>query len=166
MAAMCVRLRAHLEALVDGQVEPAIAAELRAHLAVCDACREHYAEAASLPSRLAAVPAPEPPASLVRDVVRRVSRERVGALRLWAPLGAELALFLVTLWYVSGFRGLYMLVQRTAADAGAVLGWGVGQSDLPAPTAGDVFLLLLCALLIVTTLYHLTLLSRQGARLV
>lgn len=166
MAAICVRLRDHLEALVDGQVEPAVAAELRAHMAACDACREHYREAASLPRRLAAVPAPEPPASLVRDVVRRVSRERVGALRLWAPLGAELALFLVTLWYVSGFRGLYLLVQRTAADAGAVLGWGAGQSDLPAPTAGDVFLLVLCALLIATTLYHLTLLSRQGARLV
>jgi anti-sigma factor RsiW len=166
VAAMCVGLRDQLEALVDGQVEPSVAAELRAHLAACDVCREHHAEAASLPSRLAAVAAPEPPPSLVRDVVRRVSRERVGALRLWAPFGAELALFLVTLWYVSGFRGLYLLVQRTAADAGAVLGWGVGQSDLPSPTAGDVFLLLLCALLIATTLYHLTLLSRQGARLV
>ena len=162
---MCVWVREQLEPLIDGDLPPAHVEELRRHLASCEACREHHAEASSLPARLAVVRTPEPPLNLVRDVLRRVRGDSVSPMRLWAPLAAELVLFLVTLWYVSGFSGLYTLVQRTAADAGAVLGWGVGQADLPPPAAGDLFLLLVCGLLVATTLYHLTLLTRLGLRL-
>src|SRR5207237_1400549 len=118
----------------------------------------------SLPSRLAAMQAPEPPATLVRDVLRRVRGERIGPWRTWGLLGAELGLFAVALWYVSGLNGLVGFVQRTAADAGAVAGWGSGQSDPPPPAAGDLFLLLVSGLLMAIALYHLSLLSRQELR--
>jgi anti-sigma factor RsiW len=164
LAAICVWVRDHLESLVDGELEAGRAGEVRGHLADCADCRAHHAEASSLPTRLAAMPLPEPPATLVASVLGRVSGERVSPLRLWGPLAVELALFLVTLWYVSGLRGLSQLIQRTAADVGALVGWGAGQADLPAPPTGDLFLLLLCGLLVATTLYHLVLLSRLGQR--
>lgn len=164
MAAICVWVREQLEPLIDGDLEAARVDELRDHLAACGACREHHAEASSLPTRLAVVRTPEPPLNLVRDVLRRVHGDRVGPMRLWGPLVVEVALFLVTLWYVSGFGGLYLLVQRTTADAGAVLGWDLGQADLPPPAAGDLFLLLVCGLLVATTIYHLALLARLGLR--
>jgi anti-sigma factor RsiW len=166
MAAICAQVRAQLEALVDGELGAERASELRAHLAECRDCWAHHAEASSLPARLAAIGGPEPPPSLLRGVLRRVGRERVGPLRLWGPLVIELALSVVALWYVSGLDGLSILVQRTTSDVGALIGWGLGEASLPAPAAGDVFLLLVCGLLLVTTLYHLSLLSRQGQRLV
>lgn len=165
MAVICVWVRDQLESLVDGELDAGRARQLLAHLAECGDCRAHHAEAASLPSRLAAVPFPEPPDTLVGDVLGRVGQERVGPLGLWGPLAVELVLFLVTLWYVSGPRGLSHLIQRTASDVGALAGWGVGQADLPAPPTGDVFLLLVCGLLVATTLYHLVLLSRLGPRM-
>ncbi len=161
----CLKAREWMEDFVDGQLAADPAAEMRAHLAGCPACRDHHAEAVSLPARLAGVPTPEPPASLVRTVLNRVRRDQVSVTRLWAPFAVEIALFAVALWYVSGLGGLYLLVQRTAADASAVFSWGAGQSDMPVPATGDVFLLLVCGLLIATTLYHLTVLSRPGARL-
>lgn len=165
MAATCVWVRDRLEALVDGELERGRADQVRAHLSACEACREHHTEASSLPARLAAVGVPEPPIGLVRDVLRRVRGDQLSPTRLWAPFIVELVLFMVALWYVSGFGGLYLLIQRTATEAGAVLGWDVGQSDLPPPAAGDLFLLLVCGLLVATTLYHLAQLSRQGLRL-
>jgi anti-sigma factor RsiW len=165
VALTCARVRAQLEALVDGDLPPGRAGDVREHLVACAACRAHHAESSSLPHRLAAIGGPQPPAALVHDVLRRVRRERVGPLRLWGPLVMEVALSLVALWYVSGLDGLSLLVQRTAVDAGSLIGWGLGQADLPAPPASDVFLLLVCGLLMLTTLYHLSLLSRQGWRL-
>jgi anti-sigma factor RsiW len=164
VAASCAAVRAQLEALVDGDLPGGRAREVRAHLVECAGCRAHHAEASSLPHRLAAVGSPQPPASLVDGVLRRVRRERVGPLRLWGPLAMELALSLVALWYVSGLDGLALLAQRTSGDAADLIGWGVGQAALPAPPAGDVFLLLVCGLLMLTTLYHLSLLARQGPR--
>ena len=164
MAAICAGVRDQLETLVDGELEDQRAAAVRAHLAGCAPCQAHPAEACSLPNRLAAITSPEPPAALLGHVLRRVRREHVGPLRVWGPLAVELVLVVVGLWYVSGLRGLSFLVQRTVSDVAALAGWGVGQADPPAPPMGDVFLLLVCGLLLVTTLYHLTLLSRQGPR--
>jgi predicted anti-sigma-YlaC factor YlaD len=165
LAAICIQVRAQLEALIDGELDGDPAVRLRAHLADCPGCRAHHAEAASLPARLAALGSPEPPPALVQGVLRRVRGEAIGPLRLWGPLAVELVLAVVALWYVSGLDGLSVLVQRTASDVGSLIGWGAGLSDLPAPAAGDVFLLLVCGLLMVTTLYHLALLARQGQRL-
>jgi predicted anti-sigma-YlaC factor YlaD len=160
----CAEVRAQLEAFCDGELEEARAARLRGHLEGCPACRAHHAEAASLPARLAALPAPDPPTGLLPGVLHRVRRERVGRARLWGLPAAELLLFGVVLWYLSGPQGLLRLMQRTATDAAGLLGWGAGVARLPAATAGDVFLLLLFGLLVAVTVYHLTLLARAGFR--
>jgi anti-sigma factor RsiW len=165
VAAICIQVRAQLESLIDGEVNAELGDRLRAHLADCPGCRAHHAEASSLPARLAALGSPEPPSALVDGVLRRVRGERIGPLHLWGPLVVELVLAVVALWYVSGLDGLSLLVQRTASDVGSLIGWGAGLSALPAPPAGDVFLLLVCGLLMVTTLYHLAQLARLGPRL-
>ena len=164
MAAICIQVRAQLEALIDGEAAADLDARLRAHLADCPGCRAHHAEATSLPARIGALGSPEPPAALLDGILRRVQGEKIGPLHLWGPLVVELLLAVVALWYVSGLQGLSLLVQRTASDVGSLIGWGAGLSELPAPAAGDVFLLLVCGLLMVTTLYHLTLLARLGPR--
>lgn len=164
MATICLCVRDQLEALVDGELDADRAAELRGHLARCAECRAHHAEASSLPHRLAAIRVPDPPPMLLREVLNRVARERVSPLRLWLPLAVEMALFLVTLWYLSGLQGLYSLAQLTASDVGVAVSWGLGQSDLPRAPASDVFLLTVCGLLVATTLYHLALLLRQAPR--
>ena len=165
MAAVCIQVRAQLEALIDGEVGAELEARLRAHLADCPGCRAHHAEATSIPTRLAALGSPEPPPALVDGVLRRVHGETLTPLHLWGPLVIEVILALIALWYVSGLDGLSLLVSRTASDVGSLIGWGAGLSELPAPAAGDVFLLLVCGLLMVTTLYHLALLARLGPRL-
>jgi predicted anti-sigma-YlaC factor YlaD len=166
VAAICIHVRAHLESLIDGEAGAELEARLRAHLADCPGCRAHHAEAVSLPTRLAALGSPEPPKALVDEVLRRVHGETLTPLHLWGPLVVEVILALVALWYVSGLNGISLLVSRTASDVGSLIGWGAGLSDLPAPAAsGDVFLLLVCGLLVVTTLYHLALLARLGPRL-
>jgi anti-sigma factor RsiW len=165
VAAVCIQVRAQLEALIDGELDVARCARLRAHLADCAACRAQHAEAISLPTRLSALASPEPPSALIESVLRRVRGETIGPLRLWGPLVVELLLAVVALWYVSGLDGLSLIVRRTVSDVGSLIGWGAGQAALPAPAAGDVFLLLVCGLLMLTTVYHLTLLARQGPRL-
>jgi anti-sigma factor RsiW len=165
VAAVCIQVRAQLESLIDGELGDEAEARLRAHLADCPGCRAHHAEAISLPTRLAALGSPEPPKALIGEVLRRVHRETLTPLHLWGPLVVEVILAMVALWYVSGLQGLSLLVSRTASDVGSLIGWGAGLSDLPAPAAGDVFLLLVCGLLMVTTLYHLALLARLGPRL-
>jgi len=165
VAAVCIQVRAHLEALNDGEAGDELEPRLRAHLADCPGCRAHHAEATSLPARLAALGSPEPPPALVAGVLRRVRGETLRPLHLWGPLVVEVVLLLVALWYVSGLDGLSLLVSRTAADVGSLIGWGAGLSALPSPAAGDVFLLLVCGLLMVTTLYHLALLARRAPRL-
>ena len=165
MAAVCIQVRAQLEALIDGEVGDDLEARLRAHLTDCPGCRAHHAEAISLPTRLAALGSPEPPPALVDGVLRRVHAKTLTPLHLWGPLVVEVILALVALWYVSGLDGLSLLVSRTASDVGSLIGWGAGLSDLPTPAAGDVFLLLVCGLLMVTTLYHLALLARRAPRL-
>jgi anti-sigma factor RsiW len=154
----CADVRARLETLVDGESD---GGDARAHLATCPACRTHHAEAASLPWRLAALRSPEPPPSLVQQVLRRVGRNRVGPLRFWSLLGAEALLALVTLWYLSGLDGLARIAQGTASEVAAIAG---GGSEAPPAPAVDLFLLLVSGLMLAVTLYHLALLSRQDPR--
>ncbi|HZU18510.1 MAG TPA: zf-HC2 domain-containing protein [Candidatus Dormibacteraeota bacterium] len=157
----CAEARARLEALVDGDLPKAQAEAVRAHLAGCAACRAHHREACSLPPRLYAICPPDPSPDLVPGVLARVRAERIGPFRLWSPLVVELVLFALVVWYLSGPRGLARLVQRAASDVGALAGWGIGLSSLPAVPPGDVFLLLVSGLLVVVTLYHLSLLAAR-----
>jgi predicted anti-sigma-YlaC factor YlaD len=155
----CTETRERLEALVDGDLPETEA--IWVHLAECAACRAHHREACSLPRRLSAIRSPEPSPDLVPKVLARVQAERIGPVRLWSPFIVELVLFTVVIWYLSGPRGLARLVQRAASDVGALASWGIGLSSLPAVPPGDVFLLLVSGLLVVVTLYHLSLLAAR-----
>ena len=160
----CAAARERLETLVDGDLPDEQAGALRAHLAGCRGCRAHHDEAASLPVRLAALRSPDPAPALLSGVMSRIRGDAVGPVRFWSLPAAEAALFLVALWYLSGLQGLAGLVQATSSDVAALAGWGAGASAPPAPQV-DLFLLLVSGLLVAVTLYHLTLLSRQGPRL-
>jgi predicted anti-sigma-YlaC factor YlaD len=163
MGGSCLAVRAQLEALVDGEVGERTAKLLRAHLAQCPECREHYTAAASLPGRLATLGSPEPPPALLAATLREVRRESVGALQIWGLFAAEVALVLIAAWYLSGLSGLLELAGHTAGDVAGWLSWFGGQAAVPAPVADDLFLLLICGLLVLVTLLHLALLSRRGS---
>lgn len=158
----CIAVRAALEALVDGELPERRLRVLRSHLAGCADCRRHHAEAVSLPARVGAMRGPEPPPTLVAGVLRQVRPGNARPLVVWGLLAAEAMLVLVAGWYLSGLGGLLSLGSRTAADVGSWVAWLGGQADLPTSAPGDVFLLLLSALLVLVTLLHLVLLSRQS----
>ena len=158
----CLAVRAALEALVGGELPEHRAQLLHGHLATCPDCRRHHAEAISLPRRLAALSSPEAPPALLPSVLRQVRPGPSGALHVWGFLAAEALLVVVAGWYVSGIGGLLGLGGRTAEDVALWLGWLGGQTGPPSPAAGDVFLLLISGLLVLVTLVHLALLSRQA----
>lgn len=163
MAGSCLAVRAQLESLVDGEVSERTARLLRAHLAQCPECREHHTAAASLPGRLAGLATPEPPPALLAATLRQVGREKAGALQVWGLFAAEAALVMVAAWYLSGLSGLLEFAGHTAGDVGGWVSWFGGQAAVPAPVAGDLFLLLICGLLVLVTVLHLALLSRRGS---
>lgn len=162
MAAACIAVRARLEALVDGEMSERAARLLRSHLVECPECRALYTAAAVLPSQLAALPAPDPPPSLLSGVLQLVGRDTVRPLHLWSLFASEAVLVLMAAWYLSGFAGMLDLAGRTAADVSGWIGWFAGQAGPPDPAEGDLFLLLICGALVVVTILHLALLSRHG----
>lgn len=159
----CIATRAALEALIDGELPARQAALLQAHLNECPDCRRHYAEAVSLPHRLSVIRGPQPPPTLVAGVLHQVRADRTRPFVVWGLLAAEILLVAVAGWYLSGVGGLLSLGGRTATDVGGWLNWFAGQADLPGPSAGDVFLVLISGLLVLVTLLHLALLARQGS---
>lgn len=165
MSDQCMNVRSQLEELVDGDLDASTAATLKAHLRTCAGCRAEHELAASLPSRLRALTAPAPPAELLPSVLRAVRRERLRS-RLGPALGAaEAILVALAVWYLSGIQGLATLGARIAGEASQLLGWGTGAAQLPAPPAGDLFVLLVSLALALVCAFHLALLSQaQGPR--
>src|SRR5438105_8757974 len=108
----CGEVRRRLEALVDSELDEATTAVLRAHIARCPGCRSEHREAASVPSRLHALRSPDPPSSLINEVMRRVA-PRSRALDVWGLLVPEVLLVVVAAWYTSGIGGLVGIVRRT-----------------------------------------------------
>jgi anti-sigma factor RsiW len=159
----CAGVRARLELLADGELDAGTAADLRAHVARCPDCRAQHREAVSLPARLRALRSPDPPPSLVDNVMRRVAPGS-RALEVWGLLVPEVVLVLVAAWYTSGIGGLLEVARRTASDAGAFLNWGTGGGSPPAPVPGDLFLLLVTLLIAALSLWHLSLLARQAPK--
>ncbi len=157
----CVEVRSRLEAIVDGERDASLP-DVRQHLAACGDCSRHYEEAASLPSRIRALPAPAPPPELVTQVLRRVA-PRSHPLEVWALVAGEAALGLVVLWYVSGLEGLLGLGQRTLNELDEALGWQSGRS-LASGSGVDLFLLLLALGVALLAVWHLSLLSRNLRR--
>ena len=161
MSDHCIGIRSQLEALVDGDLDAATAGRLKAHLRTCAACRAEHELAASLPSRLRALTAPAPPPDLLPSVLRAVQRERLHA-RLGPALGAaEAILVALAVWYLSGIQGIANLGGRIAGEASQLLGWGTGAAELPAPPAGDLFVLLVSLALALVCAFHLALLSQS-----
>jgi anti-sigma factor RsiW len=156
-------VRSQLEHLLDSELDDATAAAVRAHIARCGGCRAHHREAASFPARLRALPSPDPPASLIDEVMRRVA-PRSRAIEVWGLLAPEALLVIVAAWYTSGIGGLFEVARRTVSDVGAFLDWGTGTGDLPTPVPGDLFMLLVTVLLAALTLWHLSLLARQSPK--
>ncbi len=127
----CDQFQERLDALADGTLADAEAAELRAHLAGCPSCRETAEEAADLRRRLAALPTEVAPArDLWPAIARRIEGQRVVALerarspwrRRLVQLAAAAALVIVS----SGVTA-YLVRQRPvptpvprSAEPGAV----------------------------------------------
>ena len=161
----CAEVRPLIEEFVDLGLDPALAASVRAHLLECDDCRRQQEEALSLPSRLRALVAPEPPAELLASVMTAVGAIRAleGSRRrvIWKPVVAEALLSAIIGWYISGFAGLGTITNATLGELGQLFGWGSGASALPAAPSADLVLVLACLSLIGVTAYHLMLIARS-----
>jgi len=107
-----------LTAYLDGELAPADAAAVRAHLAGCERCRATLAVLRRTLETLQGLPDFEPSLALRRQVLGRV-------VDAPAPLGARLAALLRPAVLVPSAAGLL------AASAVAVLLWGPGRTALP-----------------------------------
>jgi len=158
----CARVRVLMEAYVDGNLaadDPETAARVRAHISACDDCRRQHDQAISLPFRLRALRAPQPPESLVPNVMRAVTPRRDESRRAWALLIPEAALVAFIVWYLSGLDGLAREASSAVNDILGLFNWGAGAASLPAVPVADVFLLGALIALALTAAYHLSVLS-------
>ncbi len=161
-AITCARVRAVMESYVDGDLavgDPETAAMVRAHIEGCDDCRRQHEQALSLPFRLRALRAPQPPESLVTDVMRAVTPPRSESGRAWALLIPEAGLVAFIVWYLSGLDGLAHEASSAVNDLLVLFNWGAGAASLPAVPVADVFLLGALIALALTAAYHLSVLS-------
>jgi len=81
---------------VDGALDASTRAEVEAHLADCEACRDQVLFETELRARLGTLPAPEPHAGFETRLRRRLQRERTGRFRLLLPVAASL--IVAVLW--------------------------------------------------------------------
>ena len=152
----CGQARPLLEPYVDGSLDGETAAAVRSHLAGCADCQNQHLEAVSIPARLRALTAPEPPADLLPSVMAAVARVRRPRFA-WGPLILEIGLCGLIAWYLSGLAGLSALFSYTSGELSDVVGWGLGTTQLPAAPSLDLLLVLACLALVTVTGYHLAL---------
>jgi len=163
MPLACARVRVLIERYVDGELEardPEAAAAMRVHLAGCADCRRQHEQAVSLPFRLKALSSPEPPASLVAEVMRSVGPARQAQRRAWTLLAPEALLAAFIVWYLSGLDGLSSLASGTVSDLQSLAGWGSGAAALPSVPTVDILLLAALIALSAIAAYHLSILIR------
>ena len=164
---LCAEVRPLLEGFVDQDLDTAQSAALREHLAGCTDCRWQQEEALSIPSRLRALRAPEPPPLLLASVMNAVSAVRAGEIQasrlIWKPVVAEVILSAIIGWYVSGFAGIGSLTNATFGELEQLFGWSSGAAALPAAPSADLLLVLACLSLIGVTAYHLMLIARTSS---
>ncbi len=161
----CSRVRVLLESYVDGDLaagDSGLAAGIRNHLATCDDCRRQHDQAVSLPFRLKALTAPQPPVFLVAGVMSSLAPERVSYRRSWTLLLPEGLLAGFILWYLSGLDGLATVASGIFSDLQGLAGWGAGVGPLPSIPRVDVFLLIALIALTAVAGYHLSLLVRMA----
>jgi anti-sigma factor RsiW len=97
-----------VEAWIDGELEPASAARMDAHVAGCGRCAAEVAAARSVAAELRALSELAPPAAVV-DEVRTRTRPRVRARRAWWAVGAAAAVVMAV--------GVGSAVHRHAEEA-------------------------------------------------
>lgn len=164
----CTDVRPLLEAFVDLELDGVQSSAVREHLALCADCRLQQEEALSIPTRLRALPAPEPPAKFLASVMSAVGsidgQEEARRKLIWRPVVAEVILSAIIGWYISGFAGLGSLTTATFGELAQLFGWSSGAAALPAAPSADLVLVLACLSLIGVTAYHLMLIARSSGR--
>ena len=168
METRCRDVRPLLEDFVDGNLEAATVTRIRTHLAGCVDCRGQHEEAVSIPVRMRALRAPEPPAELLPAVLAAVAavdaHEGQRGRIFWKPVLGEVLLSAVIGWYISGFAGLGAVTNATFGELGQLLGWTSGSTALPPAPSADLVVVLACLSLIAVTTYHLMLIARSNGR--
>jgi len=99
----CALVRNHLDAYVDGELEPSPAATLETHLHACSLCRDELGMSRALKRAVHELPRPVLPEGVRVDVIRALDRaERVkeGAGRRNVGFTATLAVAAAALLYV------------------------------------------------------------------
>ena len=151
----CARVRVLLESYVDGDLQGAGRADVRAHIASCSDCRRQHQQATSIPFRLRALSAPPARGSLVSDVSRAIALEHDAVRRSWSLLLPEGLLTAFILWYLSGLDGLGSIASGVLADLQSLI-----AGSLPDEPPVDVFLLVALVGLTAIAAYHLSILIR------
>lgn len=113
---------------VDDGLEPAVRAEVEAHLATCATCLEQVSAERALHARLLALPSPEPRRGFESELRRSLRRARPSPLRVLLPLAAVLAL--AVLW---GLRTPRVMAWELARDHQNCF----GHESLPAEVWSD-----------------------------
>jgi anti-sigma factor RsiW len=102
------RIGALMSDVVDGTATPEVHAEVKAHVATCDACREELAQLRKLRDQLKSVPPEAAPAHLGKTVEETIHRRSAGrffgkkTLGDRVPFGAILIVALIALTVIVG----------------------------------------------------------------
>lgn len=99
----CALVRNHLDAYVDGELEPSPSATLETHLHACPLCRDELSVSRALKRAVHDLPRPALPESLRVDIIRaldRGERDKDGAGRRNMAFTASLAVAAAALLYV------------------------------------------------------------------
>lgn len=121
-----VRARELLNDSVEGELSPALGAQLEAHLAGCDACTRELDELRRTLQLLRALPDPEPPPYLATRVMARLA-DGEGRAPRWARAFGFLSSPAFATSVAAGFACL-LLVTALEIGPGALLGPGSGPS--------------------------------------
>lgn len=100
----CALVRNHLDAYVDGELEPSPAATLETHLHACSLCRDELLMSRTLKRAVYQLPRPAVSESLRANVIRALDQEQRGGSRRGAGFTMGLAVAAAALLAVVAFK--------------------------------------------------------------